>query len=166
MAETGSEVEMRVSEKLKQAREDQGLSLEAVAEKLNLSVEQIGKIEQIDSDIAQLSPFERGYIRNYANLLECDISEYEAQFPDGIGVGSELHSVQRYSYKVSKPFVSRKWVKRVFYLLLIIAVLVVLSMLNINIDDFKGVTQSVQESPIALPDIKDSPEPMPLPEQE
>lgn len=137
MAEADAEVVLTLPETLKQEREQQGLSLEVIAEKLNLSVEQISHIESAQADIADLSPFERGYIRNYASLLEVDMKPFADDFPSGSGVGSELQPVQRYSYKMSKPISSRRWFKKTFSLLIIIFLIVVLAQSGINVDTVK-----------------------------
>ena len=145
MAEAESEVVQALPEKLRQERENQGLSLEAIAEKLNLSVEQISQIESVQGNIAELSPFERGYIRNYANLLDVDISPFAEEFPHGSGVGSELQPVQRYSYKLSRPIGSRKWVKKTISLLFIIAIIVLLVKSGINMDTVQQWTSSIND---------------------
>ncbi len=144
-----------ISAKLKQMREEQGLSVEAVAEKLNLSAEQIYNLEGLSQSLSEMSPFERGYVRNYAALLELSLDEFESEFPEGVKVGSELHSVQRYSYRLSKPIMARGWVKGLVYIVIFIAIIVALSMLNINFDDFKidEATMTSQETSISLPDI-------------
>jgi|ACQI01.1.fsa_nt_gi cytoskeleton protein RodZ len=123
-----------IAQELKQARESLDWSLDQVAEKLNLSIEQIEKLEQIEKNIADLTPFERGYLRNYANLLDLDISSYENTFPDGVGVASDLHSVERYSYKLAKPIFSRRWAKIVFYLLFLIVLLALISTVNFDLN--------------------------------
>lgn len=153
MSEVVSEEVPKLSEKLKQAREDQGWTLETVAEKLNLSVEQIAKLESMNTDLADLTPFERGYIRNYASLLEVSIEEFESEFPSGTVVGSDLQSVERYSYKVSKPIMSRSWVKMVFYIVIFVVVAWVVSVLDLSLSDFTETQQSETASEILLPSI-------------
>lgn len=137
MAEADTEQALTLPQTLKQEREEQGLSLEAVAEKLNLSVEQISNIESAQADIVDLSPFERGYIRNYASLLEVDMQPFADDFPSGTGVGAELQPVQRFSYKVSKPIGSRGWVKKTMTLLLIVLLIIALAKSGINFDTVK-----------------------------
>jgi len=166
MAESESENYVAVSARLKALREEQGLSIEAVAEKLNLSVEQIAKLEQLNSTFDELTPFERGYIRNYAGLVGLDLKEFEEQFPDGIGVGSDLFSVQRYSYKVSKPIMSRGWVKKLFYLVIVIGLIVFLASLDIDLNELGTISESTEESQIVLPQIEEQPITNEIPEQQ
>lgn len=148
MAETELDSVVTLAIALKQAREEQALSLETVADKLNLSVEQVNNIETNQQNIAQLSPFERGYIRNYAHLLGLDITPFANEFPDGAGVGSELHSVQRYNYKVSKPIASRGWIKKTITVFFILVLIFLLAKSGISLDTLKnllGLTEISQQ---------------------
>lgn len=146
-----------LSEKLKQAREAQGFSIETVAEKLNLSQDQLTKLESLHKEVSGLTPFERGYIRSYAHFLNVDLSSFESQFPDGTGVGSELHPVERYSYKVDVPLMSRKGVKLAVYLILFILFILFVSSLDISFDDFDMTQLTPQETSIALPEQNSTP---------
>lgn len=161
MSETESEVIVTISAKLKQTREQQGLTIEGVAETLNLSEEQISELEHDVADVKELSPFQRGYLRNYANLLGMDLTEIEAQFPDGIAVGSDLYSVQRYSYKVSKPLMGRGWFKALIWLIFIAAIAIVVASLDINLDDFNAITGGSESTQIVLPEIEGASETAP-----
>jgi len=96
--------ELPLSEKFIQAREKQNLTLEEAAEHLNLSLEQLTKLESSELDFAKTTTFERGYIRNYAQYLEVDITYFESSFPDVNQVGSELKSMSRFKYPAPKPF--------------------------------------------------------------
>ncbi len=156
MSELESEEVVSISSKLKAMREQQGLTTAGVAETLNLSEEQIVDLENNIQSLKTLSPFQRGYLRNYANLLGMDMAELESQFPDGMGVGSDLFSVQRYSYKVSKPLMSRGWVKAVMYVVFAVLIAVGIASLDINLDDLKAVTESSSPKQIVLPEIEET----------
>ena len=101
------------------AREQKDMSMDEVAEKLNLSSKQLDKFEDSNLKIQELSTFERGYLRNYAALLEVDLSEFEEDFPSGISIGSELQSIQRDGYKTTKPIMSRLSIKMILLALVI-----------------------------------------------
>jgi len=92
-----------LNEKLVQAREVKGLTQGAVSEALNLRLSQLQKLEQSDFQLQTMTAFERGYLRNYAQFLNVDISEYEAEFPDAGNVGSDLKSMSRFQYPAPKP---------------------------------------------------------------
>ncbi len=68
--------------RLKSARERAGLSLDQVAQQLKLAPRQVKALE--DEDFAQLPgrTFARGFVRNYARLLNLDGDELLAQLPD------------------------------------------------------------------------------------
>ena len=156
MSELESEEVVSISSKLKAMREQQGLTTAGVAETLNLSEEQIIDLESNIQNLKTLSPFQRGYLRNYANLLGMDMTELESQFPDGMGVGSDLFSVQRYSYKVSKPLMSRGWVKAIIYLVFVVVIAIGIASLDINLDDLKAVTDTSAPKQIVLPEIEET----------
>ena len=105
----------------KQYREEQSLSLETVSGMLNLSIPQLEALESDHLDLSSLTPFERGYIRNYANLLGISGTEFEQYFPKGDKVMSELHNVQRYyTFQNKKPIFGRT-IARTLMMLLAVA---------------------------------------------
>jgi len=59
---------------LKAAREAQGLSIHAVCSQLRLGIKQIQAIEQDDFDKLPQPSIVRGFIRNYARLLNIDVA--------------------------------------------------------------------------------------------
>jgi cytoskeleton protein RodZ len=68
--------------RLKAAREDAGLSVDQVAQQLKLAPRQVRALE--DEDFAQLPgrTFARGFVRNYARLLNLDGDDLLARLPD------------------------------------------------------------------------------------
>jgi len=68
--------------RLKAAREDAGLSVDQVAQQLKLAPRQVRALES--EDFAQLPgrTFARGFVRNYARLLNLDGDDLIAQLPD------------------------------------------------------------------------------------
>lgn len=61
-----------VGQRLASARQAKGLSLDYVAEKLKLSLHQVEAIEADDFSHLPAPVFVRGFVRNYARLLEID----------------------------------------------------------------------------------------------
>lgn len=74
-----------VGEKLKLAREAKGWTRQQVAEKLFLTEEIIVAIEEQSFHVPRSVAFYRGYIRNYANLLEVSPDELLAALDDVLG---------------------------------------------------------------------------------
>ncbi len=112
---------MSLGHKFAQARDAKKLSQDEVAQALNLTLPQLQKLESESLVLQEMTAFERGYVRNYAQFLGVDIAVYESEFPEGQGVGSELKSMSRFQYPAPKPMIragAGKW------LLLIIALLV------------------------------------------
>ena len=112
-------VEVPLNELFINARESKGLSLESVASRLNLSIAQMQKMESNTFNPASLSTFERGYVRNYAALLEIAPEVFDGYFPESDSVCSELQSVQRYSSPANKPLFSPAFFKGVFGLIIV-----------------------------------------------
>ncbi|GKT11721.1 MAG: cytoskeleton protein RodZ [Thiomicrorhabdus sp.] len=107
-------VEVPLNELFIKSREAKGLSLDTVASQLNMSVEQLEKLEGNSFNPTNLTIFERGYVRNYAALLEIESDVFELYFPESNSVCSELHSVQRYSGPANKPLFNTALFKGLF----------------------------------------------------
>ncbi len=76
-----------VGERLRQAREAQGLSVETVAQRLHLKQALVVALEEEDFERLPARVFVRGYYRNYARLLELPeaplLREFDARCPEG-----------------------------------------------------------------------------------
>lgn len=102
---------------LREAREAQHLTLDTVSSQLNMSLQQLQRLEDDDLDPTTMSPFERGYVRNYAAMLQIPSAQIEHYFPQS-EVVSDLHSVQRYySFDENKPFFARPAGRALIYLI-------------------------------------------------
>ncbi|WP_319381248.1 helix-turn-helix domain-containing protein [Thiomicrorhabdus sp.] len=132
-----------LGELLVKAREEQSLSLDAVSAQLNLSVERLEKMESDSFDPANLSPFERGYVRNYAKLLGLKDAEFEPYFANNQNISSDLHSVDRYRYSTQKPLVSESLVK-------FLVALVIVAMLGFLVWLVWPAKQSASDSPDSI----------------
>ncbi len=104
---------------LSSTREAQGLSLEQASKRLNLSLEQLGKLEKDGLEPEKLSAFERGYVRNYAHLLGLEKSLIDHYFADCHHKYSALHSVKAYGCSTHKPLLGRSIIKWLFVLTLV-----------------------------------------------
>ncbi len=70
-AET-AQTEQSTGQLLRAARLDRGMSIEDVARQLRLSVRQVTALEEDDYDKLSSTTFLRGFVRNYAKLLQVD----------------------------------------------------------------------------------------------
>jgi cytoskeleton protein RodZ len=119
MAEDVSENTIPLNRVLATSREAQGLNLEHIASQLNLAPAQLEKLENDTLDPEKLSTFERGYVRNYASLLQIDPAVIDHYFL-GCDYGySELHSVKKYGCTTHKPLLGRGIVKWLLGLVLL-----------------------------------------------
>ena len=142
-------IEIPLNELFVKAREAKGFSLETVSSRLNMSVAQLEKLESNAFNPTNLTTFERGYVRNYASLLEIDPDLFDIYFPESNSVCSELHSVQRYSTPVAKPLFGRAFFKRLFG---VAVVALIVFLVWSNLPDFigqEGVSTTVIEKPVS-----------------
>jgi len=153
MTDAVEDVKPKLSEVLLEARAEKGLSLEALAEKLNLSVSQLQKFESDSLNLSELTTFERGYLRNYASLLEVKIEEFQSVFPDGMADGSHLKPLQRCSYKSSKPLFRELWIKLFIFIIVVLAIIWGVSLLEIDFSQTDMATTLEQATDIKLPDL-------------
>jgi len=151
MTETVENNQTKLAETLYESRNEAGLSLDAVAEKLNLSVEQLSKFESSTLKLSDLSTFERGYLRNYANLLNVEIDEYQTEFPDGASVVTNLQPIHRYSEKGGKPLMSSGSIKWFFIVSLIALIIWVLYSLGIDFSQTNVIKSIEQATEMTLP---------------
>lgn len=118
-----------LGQKLLAAREQKALSVGDVAEQLKIAKQHIEHFESDGFDLQTLDPFQRGYIRNYAELMNVDLAEYEHLFPEAIQIGSSLQSVDL-EEQTAKPLLSIA-AMRIITVLLIIAIVALLITLNV-----------------------------------
>ncbi len=67
-----AQTEQSAGQLLRAARLDRGMSIEDVARQLRLSVRQVTALEEDDYDKLSSTTFLRGFVRNYAKLLQMD----------------------------------------------------------------------------------------------
>lgn len=73
MAEPSEDqITLSAGQRLRQAREQRGWTLDNVAKRLNLRASVVEKLEQDDYDTASPATYTKGYIRAYCRLLELD----------------------------------------------------------------------------------------------
>ncbi|WP_024850743.1 helix-turn-helix domain-containing protein [Hydrogenovibrio kuenenii] len=121
-------VKLELHETLKTARKAQTLTLEMVSERLKLTKAQIEYFESPELDLDALNTFQRGYLRNYANMLSIDIGEFEGHFPEGVSVSSDLSRVEQ-DEAHHKPVISNRLMRWIMWgvIVLIVVVLIVIN---------------------------------------
>lgn len=108
------------SEYLRRKRLEKKLTLEQVAERLKLSPARVEVLEKTTT-ISELTSFERGHLRNYAALLEVDISPFELEVAEARNVASDLKSVEQQDLVMEPVEMSKRIVWTVVILLLLAA---------------------------------------------
>ena len=111
--------DLPLNERLLQTRKKLNLTLNEVADHLNLRAAQLAKLEQPEIDYKGCSAFERGYIRNYAQYLKVDISQFTAELEEDDRSGNPLKSMNRFNYLAPKPIFINGFVKGALVVVLI-----------------------------------------------
>lgn len=114
---------------LKEARQTRDWSLEQASEKLKIAVDHLAYLESDQLEISRLDPFKRGYLRNYAELLGVDISDYRNEFHQEAATETRLQPVSAEDPSV-KPVFSMAALK-IITSVIVIALIVMLVMINI-----------------------------------
>lgn len=118
-----------LSRALRAAREQKKLSISDVAEQLKIASSHIQYFEGEHLDLTQLDPFQRGYLRNYSELLNVDIKPYESVFPEVVDVGSSLQSVDLEEH-ATKPIISIAMM-RILSTLAVVGIIILLIAINV-----------------------------------
>lgn len=110
---------------LKQKREQQGLSLEEVSTRLKLTIPVLKKIEADDYEGDLPVTFYRGYLKNYAELLELDDVDIGANFRDFCGRNNLFSSPppRLQGLELDKPMGSNNWLFKAVTTLIILILL-------------------------------------------
>jgi cytoskeletal protein RodZ len=119
---------------LSSARVGWDLSVEEVAENLNLKVDTIKALERDDYEALPGYTFVKGYIRSYANLLRLNPDEVIAMVDLQPEKMTEIPSV-RGSIKIKRKSFSRKKKKKsgiFFKFILLLILLIVLGVVGLN----------------------------------
>jgi cytoskeleton protein RodZ len=89
-----------IGEALKQARIEQDYTTEAMADVMKLTVDKVEAMESYP-DLASLSPFDRGYVRNYASKVGLSLEPFELHSKDVAMLAAELQPIAKEDW--SKP---------------------------------------------------------------
>ena len=113
-----------IGTKLAAARESLGLSVADVARQIKLSVAQVQALEADDLSRLPKSPMiVKGFLRNYAKLVQLDPDKLLSSLHAGPGSGGEVTATYRRRERVTFDRPSRPWLKALLSGLLIVAIL-------------------------------------------
>lgn len=129
MSEETEVTELGPGASLKVIREQQGLSVTEVAERLKLMEQSIRNIEMDDYKDIPIT-FYKGYIKNYAQLLELDADKASASFAEyvnkhGLGGGASFVNTNYANERIkkkSKIINPRLFMKAISFLLILAVV--------------------------------------------
>lgn len=151
-----------VGEMLREARGRRQLSAADVARHLRLSLRQVEALEADDFAALPGHPIVRGFIRNYARLLQIDaaplLAAYEAAQPQA---SSPLPAPRGQPIEIS-PRPSRRWL---VYLLLALVVLIGVPLVIYLLlhDDGRSLPRAAAPAPVAPAPAATTPVEVPLP---
>jgi len=144
---------MRIGEQLRRAREKRNLSVQHIADRLYLSPNVISALEADDYESLPSAVFVRGYLRNYAKLLEIPIEsviegyEYQLghQLPSAIVPAGESPAQSPQRQATSNHF----WVKAMTFT--IITVLMILLSVTIVSQNFLSKQTDTTTTTVQIP---------------
>ena len=121
-----------LSQLLRSKRVEQKLTFDQVADKLKLPVTKIEQLES-KSSLAELDPFDRGHLRNYAALLGVDLKPFEPSSDEAQKMSAELKSVEQKGLNVNAPENSRRlFLALAFIILLIVGYFLVTQVIDMG----------------------------------
>ncbi|BBP42972.1 helix-turn-helix domain-containing protein [Thiosulfativibrio zosterae] len=116
-----------LSEALKKARLQKKLSLVQVSETLKVAERHLAAFENEPLNLTVLTPFQRGYLRNYAELLEVSLQPYEADLQGQPELESSLKTIGQQPSQLMKLTNTKILLS---LLIGVIAVLIIYSLLS------------------------------------
>ncbi|WP_100656408.1 RodZ domain-containing protein [Alteromonas flava] len=115
-----------VGQQLKAAREAQGLSQQALADKLFLKLSVIEQLEADDTSQGTSPTFIKGYVRLYAKNVGLDPEPLLAELSQDANVQKTPHKLQSFSKRVSKEANDSRWMMLTYFILIVVIALFIL----------------------------------------
>ncbi|WP_044410026.1 helix-turn-helix domain-containing protein [Thiomicrospira microaerophila] len=110
-----------LSNLLRQKRLEKNISFEQLSEQMKLVPEKIEDLEN-RADAIDLSPFERGHLRNYATILDVDISSHLMSAKQIEKTYSKLRTIQQKNLNLQAPRNTRWLVTLIVLFVLLLVV--------------------------------------------
>ncbi|MBE0492903.1 MAG: helix-turn-helix domain-containing protein [Thiomicrospira sp.] len=138
---------------LRNKRLEKKLSLKQVSDSLKLPPDRLEELEQKTS-LESLDPFERGHLRNYAALLDVDLSPFILSKSADQNYSSKLKPVQQKGLNVKAPENSRRVYWAVVWVVVLVAgYFLVTGLLDSNIVENVGIPSMNSESLMLEPRV-------------
>jgi cytoskeleton protein RodZ len=145
---------LSVGQRLREARERQGLSVDDVVAKIKLAPRQIVALEADDFKSLPETAFVRGFVRSYAKLLQIDAQSLLEALP-----GAKVVPVQVDPLHVESPFPSEKTARRQNLNLLIAALLIAIGLAGFAVWQANSSPSAIVQKPLNT--LSETPLPMP-----
>ena len=157
--------ELPIGERLRQAREAKGLSLDEIAGRTRIPVRHLQHIESGDWDALPAVTYSVGFVRSYANDLGLDGTALGAELRDQLGAGPQRTGVMSGEYyePADPARVPPRWLAiaaAVIAVLLIAGYLIFRS----GIDDGSETAQRTEAAPTEQAQPKAAPQPAAAPQ--
>jgi cytoskeletal protein RodZ len=121
---------------LRQARLEKNISFEQLSEQLKIAPEKIEELEGA-ADSLDLSPFDRGHLRNYAAILGVDMSDHLMSVKQMEKTYSKLKTIQQKNLNLQAPRNTR-WLVSLVVVFVVIALVYVFIDVFLNAQEFTG----------------------------
>jgi cytoskeleton protein RodZ len=146
-----------VGQRLREARERHGLSVDDVIAKIKLAPRQIIALEADDFQALPETAFVRGFVRSYARLLQLDAQSLLDDLP-----GAQVAKIEVNADKVEAPFPSERTARRQNLNLLIGALLITVVIAGFAVWQVNAPVKTVEAPTVDAAMVET---PLPLPEQ-
>lgn len=138
---------------LRNKRLEKKLSLKQVSDSLKLPPDRLEELEQ-KASLESLDPFERGHLRNYAALLDVDLTPFMLSKSADQNYSSKLKPVQQKGLNVQAPENSRRVYWAVVWVVVLVAgYFLVTGLLDSNIVENVGIPSMNSESLMLEPRV-------------
>lgn len=105
---------------LKMAREENGLSLEQVSQKLYVKADELAAIERNEINANKSITFTKGYVKSYAKLVGLDVDSVVADFDTFHNRPEDKAKLQSFSRRVENEATDDRWMMVTYIILLVI----------------------------------------------
>ena len=154
-----------VGERLRKAREAQGLTLDDVAARTRIPIRHLRSIEDSQWDDLPAVTYTVGFARNYANAVGLDGAEIGRELREQLGAGSRASQLSAEIYAppdpARVPSRSLAWVAAVLLVVLVAAYLIWRSQLDDGAEPVADAPPAAEESAQVQPQQTQPPQPTP-----
>jgi cytoskeleton protein RodZ len=146
MAEVDEKLAQGPGTLLADARKEAGLTQEEVADKLHLSAGIVRKLETDDYDDQLPDAFARGYLRNYAKLLDLDQQEVIAQYSQFIG-STMVKNYYEPSTEIGSPQRGMQTINQIMIWIVLAVIVVIVAIWFMSRDNGNETISTATDTP-------------------